>query len=652
MNSLTIQRLLFQLSCRNNCSARFYRPASMTKCSIRQLCSSSSSSGLKIDFSQFEPDNFGDLAQKLQRQQSTKNSKPSTLKSERLPDDPDGYEQLEIKRGIKISLPGYERILEQIYKKRPLDLYRLLDTYRSMVYEDRYKPSRNIYTMIINACAKAGYTQKAFELYSEMKRYEYRPTRAMITALFNSCANFPMVSDSGDNFQYGLNQAIELRKELDSNGYHYNITQYNVMIKTFALYGDQQNVDATLTQMKRNRISPNMDTYCMLLMGAIQYPENGLYDATNFMRKILNQKTMTLNVAPFNLFLRSIRDCRFESEARVAQLVDNYSNNKEGLVHSTSKTTLPMKQSIHNDLPNLLMINDNSNSAIVSIDFKSLESATNRFLLFGGIDGFLQLMNHHKVQPNLKTFTLMAELLADHVECFEQIQKALDYYNLRPDVCLYNVLIKVYAKQKNREKCERMIREMQKQQRRPDIMTFGALAFTCGCMGDARKFLDEMKQCMIRPNNNIMGTLINLACGHQDLTYVRFLLSYMDRHDIKLSIMDIERIEIMLSYYRDQILKADRNNHQSISKKIRQLFANVNRQFRQMLKNTTIEVDTNVWSQWKPANHVAQNTKYHSSIRYMEEKINLRLGRSSSDKNNYKKFHDNSELDELDEDLS
>ena len=217
MNSLTIQRLLFQLSCRNNCSARFYRPASMTKCSIRQLCSSSSSSGLKIDFSQFEPDNFGDLAQKLQRQQLTKNSKPSTLKSERLPDDPDGYEQLEIKRGIKISLPGYERILEQIYKKRPLDLYRLLDTYRSMVYEDRYKPSRNIYTMIINACAKAGYTQKAFELYSEMKRYEYRPTRAMITALFNSCANLEHLEIAEPSLKN--RDMFKMTKHLSSNPY-------------------------------------------------------------------------------------------------------------------------------------------------------------------------------------------------------------------------------------------------------------------------------------------------------------------------------------------------------------------------------------------------------------------------------------------------
>ncbi|OTF77209.1 40S ribosomal protein S6-like protein, partial [Euroglyphus maynei] len=545
---------------------------------------------------------FGDLVEK----QSTKNSKRLSLKSERFANDPDGFDQLEIKRGIKISLPGYERIIEELYRKRPRNLTRLLETYRAMVYEDRYQPSRNIYTMLINACAQAGYTRKAFELFNEMKRYEYRPTRAMVTALFNACANCPI--DCGKSSDYGLNQAIELRKELDSNGYHYNLTQYNVMIKTFALFGDQKNVDVTMAQMKRHRILPNLDTYCMLLMGAIQHSQNGLYIATNLMRKILVQKNIALNVAPFNLFLRSIRDCRFESEALVAQLVDHL--NRPGLVPQTSANKLPAPQSISIDnLPNLLI---NDNSAIVSIDFQSLESATNRFLLFGGIDGFLRLMNYRKVEPNLKTFTLMAELLADDNECFEKIRDALDRYNLRPDVCLYNVLIKIYAKHKNREKCEQMIREMQKEQQRPDIMTFGALAFACVRTNDARKFLKEMEQCPIRPNNNIMGTLINLACGHEDLFYVRFLLSYMDKRNIKLSVIDIERIEIMLNNYHEQIVKADRNN-QPMPEKIRHLVAEVRRQFRQMLKNTTIEIDTNVWSQWEQADHNAQNIKQRSS---------------------------------------
>ncbi|XP_075679825.1 pentatricopeptide repeat-containing protein 1, mitochondrial [Dermatophagoides pteronyssinus] len=636
MNSLAIQRSIWfgRIFSRLRINEQ-----NVSKYSLqRQLCSSSPK---VIDFSQLEPDKFGDLVEKFQQSTTTttnkiKKSKP--LKSERLAEDQDGYDRLEIKRGIKISLPGYERMIEEVYRRRPRNLGRLLEIYRQMVYDDRYKPNRNIYTMLINACAQAGYTRKAFELFDEMKRYDYQPTRAMITALFNACANCPMDSSTGDDQNYGLNLAIKLRDELDSNGFHYNQTHYNVMIKVFALFDDQPNIDSTIAQMKRHRIEPNQDTYCMLLMGAIQQPKNGLYIATELMRKILhNQPKISLNVAPFNLFLRSIRDCRFESETKVKQLVDNSANTKSLVPQSTNK--LPMKQSeIPNNLPNLLI---NNQSDIVSIDFQSLDSVTNRFLLFGGIDGFLQLMQHYRVEPNLKTFTLMAELLADHHECFELIQKALDRYNQRSDVCLYNVFIKIYAKNKNREKCEQMIREMQREQLRPDIMTFGALAFACTKMNDARKFLDEMKQCSIRPNNNVMGTLINLACGHKDLHYVQFLLSYMDKHNLKLTIMDIERIEIMLNYYREQTVDADRNN-QSIPLKIRQSIAEVNRQFRQMLKNTTIELDTNVWSQWKQNDHIVQKSKYHSSISYMKEKINLRLKKYP---NNNPKFDD---LDEID----
>src|SRR5699024_6405956 len=141
---------------------------------------------------------------------------------EELDDDADGYDRLEIKRGIKTALLTHRRILNELLRERPINVRAMLEVHRTFIYEDRYEPSAGIYTMLIDACAQVGYTKKAVELFQEMKRFDLKPSNAAVTALFNACANCSY------NKEYGLQKALYLRERLECGGHVFNDIQYNV----------------------------------------------------------------------------------------------------------------------------------------------------------------------------------------------------------------------------------------------------------------------------------------------------------------------------------------------------------------------------------------------------------------------------------------
>lgn len=570
---------------------------------------------LNIDFTQLDPDKFGDLDEKF-------GNSAKLLKSELLSNDPDGYDSLEIKRGIKISLPAYERILAELFRKKPRNVAEMLKTYNDMAYDNRYKPSIYIYTMMITACAQVGYTKKALELFREMKQYDYKPTRAMVTSLFNACANCTLSKE------YGLENLLKLREELDSSGYQYNLVNYNALVKAFAIFGDSENLELTLQEMKKKNIGTDLNTFNMFLVGSISDQKNGLYTAILAMKMIL-KSNLKLNADIFNLFLRCVRDCEIEDEQKLLEIFNKVQINKIKRKSNEEKHSLmERKQILEETLPNLLNEVTSNQNEILAIDFKSLSSPINRFVLFGGIKGFFKMMDLYQIKPDLKTLTIIIDLLPQD-NCLEEIMALIDHYQLKPDICFYNVLIKKFAKTKNYQSCQILIQKLQENNIRPDIMTFSALAFSCHGVNDTKKLLEEMNLCHIIPNNQIMGIFINKACGQLNIRYLDFILDYFEQNsNLKLSKMDIERVDLALHKIKQEIINCDRNNIECKNIDVEK-FNKILARFKELLKNVNIVINSNVWSQYEQNDYKSPKLQFHSTIKYMKKKIDIKMNRDN-----------------------
>lgn len=579
-----------------------------------------------IDFSKLNPDKFGDLYAQ------SRAIKDAPLKSDSLRDDPDGYDELTIKRGPKKSMAAYERIIKEEYYRKPRDIRKLLKLHREYIYEDRYIPPRTFYLWFINACAQVGYTKKAIELLHEMKRFDLTPTKGTVTALFNACANCT------GSTEYGLEQTKKLREYFELSGYEFNDIHYNAIIKAFAKLGDMKSAYHTLDVMKEKGHDTSLETYSMLLMGCIADRQNGLVHGVDVWNRIL-ESNQQLQVHVFNLFLRCIRDCRIESEKSLLKLCKQGVKNRRMLDSRKKIPLLERKKSgpeseISTEvslseklkLPNLLT--GENLDQIVSIDFNSLAYSRNRFLLFGGAENFLQLMQSYQVKPNMKTITLIVELLQAE-ECLETTLNILDQLKLKPDIFLFNVIMKKVGKQSSPEKCKLVLAAMHERNIKPDIMTFGALAFACRSMELGRQILLDMKACGVAPNQFILGTLINNACFKQDLYFLNFLLDYIHRTNFQMSLIDFEQIQLCLDNVKQDITSLDRNNV-AISSVVVNDYERARIKFQRLSRQTSIEPDTHVWKQFESEDPEPQKEKFNTVVKYMKKKIDVKMGREET----------------------
>ena len=77
-----------------------------------------------------------------------------------------------------------------------------------------------------------------------------------------------------------------------------------------------------------------------------------------------------------------------------------------------------------------------------SIELRLPESAVDRLALLGGVPGILARMDCDKATPNVKTFSLLLELMPFSLEAENHLLSKMNYYNVEADVDFYNMLIR------------------------------------------------------------------------------------------------------------------------------------------------------------------------------------------------------------------
>ncbi|XP_045495505.1 pentatricopeptide repeat-containing protein 1, mitochondrial [Colias croceus] len=251
-----------------------------------------------------DPDTFGTLSSLPSANNNVFEDKGDIQEEDFLKNRPLKSRQLTIKQ--------YADIIKQYLKhKRLKEALDILEV--RMLKEDLVKPGNYIYNILIGACADVGYTKKAFKLYNDMKKRALKPTGDTYTCLFEACINSPYKEN-------GLKHAKHLRNLMIEKGIEPNLTNYNVMVKTFGRCGDLPMAFKIVDEMISKGIKIRVHTLNHLLHACISDKDSGLRHALIVWRKMLKLREKP-NIYSFNLMLKCVKECNLGSKEDIQEMI-------------------------------------------------------------------------------------------------------------------------------------------------------------------------------------------------------------------------------------------------------------------------------------------------------------------------------------------
>ncbi|XP_061401641.1 pentatricopeptide repeat-containing protein 1, mitochondrial [Musca vetustissima] len=444
------------------------------------------------------------------------------------------------RRSKKLRTKEYAAMIKEHLKNhRVKDALEVLEV--RMLKEDRVKPENYIYNLLISGCAKAGYTRKAFQLYTKMRQRGLKVKESTYTSLFNACANAPSRLD-------GLTTANRLREKLLEKGYEPNVKNYNAMLKAFGRWGDIETVYLLADEMVDKKLEMNGETYNFLLQACASDTKMGFRHCLLTWHKML-RKGIQPDYYSFNAVLRCARDCGFgELDSMEEALKGILEGSQQPIKISSSTTHAPQLESgdcsqnnaksTPNDLvneniaPRTLQIQTEATSLELPnllapqphlgsmVSLAEVQKPHERFLLLGGLQGFLELMKSYHITPDIETFTTMLEVIPPTNTAEKQLLTYIRKIGLKADIDFFNILIKKRAMRFDYEGGKEVLSMIRTAGLYPDIVTYGVLALGCTTVESSRELLQKMQQNNIRMNMQILGAMLRQGCAKKDFSYI------------------------------------------------------------------------------------------------------------------------------------
>ncbi|XP_006755088.1 PREDICTED: pentatricopeptide repeat-containing protein 1, mitochondrial [Myotis davidii] len=553
-----------------------------------------------------EEESFGTLSDKYSSRRMFRKS-TAQLYNLRLreQDEEDDERELEPKswRGRRNTPYWYffqcKRLIKEGKLAEALDLFE-----RQMLKEERLQPLECNYTVLIGGCGRAGYLKKAFQLYNDMKKRDLEPSDATYTALFNVCAESPW-KDSA------LQSALKLRQQLQARNFQLNLKTYHALLKVAAKCADLRMCLDVFKEIVHKGHAVTEETFSYLLVGCIQDKKTGFRYALQVWRQMLSLGLQP-NRHGYNLLLGAARDCglgdpeiasalllrpreemvllqpraggrqaRRKAQAGTvdslsarlhvetlerqlflepSQTLERPSEPQEARVLSKAQPEMETRvdpdhtvalASVASEPPprelkvNLLTLGPVP-PAVVS--FGTVTTSADRLALMGGLEGFLGKMAEHGLRPDIKTLTLLAEVVDPGSPAESSLLTVLDTYQVEVDVTFFNTLMRKKSKLGDLEGAKALLPVLAKRGIVPNLQTFCNLAIGCRRPQDGLQLLADMKKSQLTPNTHIYSTLINAALKKLDYTYLINILKDMRQNRVPVNEVIIRQLEFAAQY--------------------------------------------------------------------------------------------------------
>lgn len=341
-----------------------------------------------------------------------------------------------VPRRLKPSLGQYAKMIKSHLSKNDLNsALEVLD----LIKENRDKPTLYLYNLLLRAFARQGDIRRCFSLYNKARKRGLQPNAATYTSLFNACA-------VADDTTVALKHLNKLRQSLYEQQFPLNETHYNAMVKAYGWHGQLIEAFQLADEMRDRRVPIGESTYNSLFHGVISDKEAGLRHAL-IIWHLMRLRKIKPTLITYNLLLRAIRDTNLGNLKPDDVLISGFDQTRLSLTEGGRPDLLAFPPVLSTLLP---LAEKEQNAIQRGTDTKIQKKSTNlndvlvnnRLILFGGLEGFLNRMFNDDIKPNVKTITLLLDLIPNSVPAEDLLIKTADEQNIELDIDFFNMLIK------------------------------------------------------------------------------------------------------------------------------------------------------------------------------------------------------------------
>ncbi|XP_043840249.1 pentatricopeptide repeat-containing protein 1, mitochondrial [Dromiciops gliroides] len=399
------------------------------------------------------------------------------------------------------------------------------------------------YHALLKAAAFCADTKLCFEVFKEIVLKGHAITQETFNFLFMGC-----IQDKKTGFRY----ALQVWRQMLKMGIKPDAHSYNLMlcaardcdlgdpkVASDLLLGPEE--EPALLQLKagkrhqRKKIQKEKATSAKLDMDSLE-------------RQLFQGTSKDAQDPP------SLQKAREANEVQLEDAkgeLDSKSTNSLVVLNQSLSRLEPTKADLTQfsepvcPLPNLLDLKV-SHPNVVSLG--TVTTPADRLSLMGEMDGFLRKMKKDHLEPNIKTLTLLAEIVRPNSPSESSLLALLDKYQVEADVTFFNTLVRKKSKLGDLEGAKKLLPILARRGIIPNIQTFCNLAIGCLQKSQGMQLLGDMKKCGMIPNTHIYSTLINAAVKRLDYTYLIEILQDMRKTNAPVNEVIIRQLEFAATY--------------------------------------------------------------------------------------------------------